>query len=80
MSEEASAGEEGLRGSQACFRRKTAVSEDMENIEGSSPPLSMEEPPPYDSERMPLPPGHRFFHIMTQSLKGEGYFKLIVFG
>jgi hypothetical protein len=46
MSEEASAGEEGLRGSQACFRRKTADSEDMENIEGSGPPLSMEEPPP----------------------------------
>jgi hypothetical protein len=53
MSEEASAGEEGLRGSQACLRRKTADSEDMENIEDSSPPLSMEEPPPYDSERMP---------------------------
>jgi hypothetical protein len=53
MSEEASAGEEGLRGSQAHFRRETADSEDMENIEDSSPPLSMEEPPPYDSERMP---------------------------
>jgi hypothetical protein len=53
MSEEASAGEEGLRGSQACFRKKTADSEDMENIEDSNPPLSTEEPPPYDSERMP---------------------------
>ena len=70
MSEEASAGEEGLRGSQARFRRETADSEDMENIKGSSPPLSMEEPPPYDSERMPCCLDTAF-SILRHSLKRE---------
>jgi hypothetical protein len=71
MSEEASAGEEGLRGSQARFRRETADSEDMEDIRGSSPPLSMEEPSPYDFERMSCRLDTAF-SILRHSLMGEG--------
>jgi hypothetical protein len=71
MNEEVSAGYDPIQERPPSIRKGKAVSKDCRSIKVFSPPSSMEESLPYDSERMPPRPTPAFT-ITTQSLRGEG--------
>jgi hypothetical protein len=60
MKKKASAGYGGVQRTPPNIRKGKAVSKDRRSIEAFSPPSSMEESLPYDSERMPPRPTPRF--------------------
>jgi len=67
MSEEASAGEEDIKSITFIVLKEKAVSKGNRNIMVFIPPRSMEESPPYDSERMPSRPNPQFSNYDTAS-------------